>query len=214
MLTMRTDGKRIALVLAATLIAVALLSACEPSREVQRAPVVVNTSFPDRDTAGLARAADMIVVGTVKQVLSPTKGTRVTAQARERLLTKGVTAEEIDDMTDQFSQWVYTSLVLNVERTVKGSAPNGIVTFRTAGGSVDGYEFQASGYPSFSEGERVLVCLGESFDGALDVIAVYRIDGESAVSKDLGHTDETTLPALIAELNEHKNEADPLAAPQ
>lgn len=177
-------------------------------------PASVITSFPERDVVALTQAADVIALGTVQQVLPPTRGSAVSAQAREGLKKKGSSDAEIDAMAAQFEDFVFTDVILRVDQPIKGDPVGTMTQFRVPGGTVGDSVFNAPGYPTFSRGEQVLVFLGNVFDGSLEIMAVYRIDGNNATSSGMGHDNTTTLDVLTAEIDAHKAEPNPRAAPE
>jgi hypothetical protein len=73
---------------------------------------------------------------------------------------------------------IVTEAVVEVEKTVVGHSPR-FVTLRTAGGTVGDYTIVAHGFPTFKEGERSLLFLGNRTDEAFRVtgyqLGHYRI---------------------------------------
>lgn len=207
----RSQARIIRMLFVSVCMTVVLTGGCATSEDQTRSgPATVNTVFPERDVVALARAADVIALGNVRQVLAPSRGTVVSAEAREGLRKGGVTEEEITAMTAEFKDFVFTDVVLGIDQMIKGDAKAGSIKFHTLGGQINGYDFEAPGYPSFTKGERVLVFLGRVFDGSLEVMAVYRIDGKTAASTQMGHENTSMIDVLIGQIEAHKNEPDPM----
>lgn len=63
---------------------------------------------------------------------------------------------------------IVTEAMIQVADVVAGDAP-AIVTVRTFGGEVQGFNVKAEGFPTFSEGQNVLLFLGKAADASLRV---------------------------------------------
>ena len=82
--------------------------------------------------------------------------------------------------------------MIQVEETWLGSSPS-VVIVETFGGTVGSYTVVAHGFPSFQEGERLVVFLDERQDGTTEVVG-YRLGQYRVVAKRLGQ--DIPVPTL------------------
>jgi hypothetical protein len=111
------------------------------------------STFVAMDQAELVAASDAVIQGEVLEVHS--------------FWTKGGTA-------------VVTEARILVEEVVAGQAPSEVVV-RTFGGQVGDYRLEAHGFPTFQEGQRLLLFLHTAKDATLQVTG-YRL-GEYRVAR-------------------------------
>ena len=76
---------------------------------------------------------------------------------------------------------IVTQAMVRVTETIAGEAPT-VVMLRTYGGTVDGYTIEAHGFPTFKQGDRLLVFLQNQKDGSAEVTG-YR-QGQYQVVRD------------------------------
>jgi hypothetical protein len=76
---------------------------------------------------------------------------------------------------------IVSQAMLRVTDTIAGEAPT-VVMLRTYGGTVDGFTVEAHGFPSFKQGDRLLVFLQNQKDGSAEVTG-YR-QGQYQVVRD------------------------------
>jgi len=106
------------------------------------------------------KTAIVLVVALVVAAL-PSAASTFLARTPEELVADSsavVTGKvvSVESFWDENHTIIVSEIVLQVERTVVGQAPE-FVTLRLAGGTVDDYTVVAHGFPTFTEGERALV---------------------------------------------------------
>lgn len=110
------------------------------------------STFVSMSPRQLSREADAVVVGRVLQTHS---------------------------YWNEDASMILTDVTVAVDETISGEAP-GVVHVRTYGGTVGNFRIEASGFPEFTEGERVLMFLqADDEDGSIRVLGyrqgLYRI---------------------------------------
>ncbi|RPH53513.1 hypothetical protein EHM82_08310 [bacterium] len=86
---------------------------------------------------------------------------------------------------------IVSEAMVQVEETVAGRAP-GVVTLRTAGGTVDGFTVKAHGFPSFAVGDRVLLFVSGA-EGRAEVTGYQQ--GQYRIARDKAGA-EVAVPAI------------------
>lgn len=105
----------------------------------------------------------------------------------------------VDSFWDENHMIIVSEIVVEVERSVVGAAPQ-FVTLRIAGGTVDDFTMVAHGFPTFAEGERALVFLtpdpriADRFQ-----VAGYQQGHYRVITNRLG--EEIAVPTLDADAN-------------
>jgi len=104
----------------------------------------------------------------------------------------------VGKVLETFSYWndrhtmIFSEAVIQVERVVTGDAP-ALINVRTAGGVVGSYKVEASGFPTFREGQRQLMFVHRGESGALEVTGYQQ--GQYHVQSAADGT-ELAVPAL------------------
>jgi len=98
----------------------------------------------------------------------------------------------VESFRDPSGRAIVSQAVIQVEETVTGDSPS-VVLVQTFGGTVGSYTVVAHGFPSFTEGERVLVFLAEREDGIAEVVG-YRLGQYRVLVNRLGQ--EIAVPTL------------------
>jgi hypothetical protein len=163
---------------------------------------IVSGSFADLTDAELADKADVVLVGTVVAQPQSEKGRAVGTAARQRMRAKGLSEEEIAQMAESEAETVYTLVQVAPSEVLKGDIGQGNLKIRVLGGQDEGLTVVAEDFPTFTKGETVLLFLGREYDGDLGPLAVYRIDGSKAESRDLGNNRKTDLSSLKKTIRE------------
>lgn len=107
-----------------------------------------SASLPLLDNKELSNRSEMIIVGTVKEIL-PSKWTSV----------DGKRPNGIDSFSLENS--IYTDITINVDKYLKNPSSSKEVTVRLDGGTVGNDTLEANYEPMFKPGEKVLLFLTE-----------------------------------------------------
>ncbi len=115
---------------------------------------------------------------------------------------------------------ILSEAVFEVESAIAGAAPR-YVTLRTAGGSVDGYTVEATGFPVFRAGDRALLFLERDDEKPLGRVhtkgstEAYRVAGYQLGQYRIvnGRGEEIAVPAADPGLRFLRKDGRP-AAPQ
>jgi hypothetical protein len=115
---------------------------------------------------------------------------------------EGLSEEEVAQMAESEAETVYTLVQVRPSEVLKGDVGPGDLKVRVLGGQAEGATVIAEEFPTFTKGETVLLFLGREYDGDLGPLAVYRIDGSNAESRDLGNNRKTDLSSLKRTIRE------------
>lgn len=102
------------------------------------------------------------------------------------------TALTVDSYWNASHTIIFTDVVFEVEGAIVGEAPR-FVTVRVAGGTVGDYTIEALGFPTFREGERSLLFLGDR-DGKAFRVTGYQLGHYRLVTNRQGI--EVAVPTL------------------
>jgi hypothetical protein len=125
----------------------------------------------------------------------------------DRELTESVaaiveaTVIDVESLYVADRQAVYTYVTVDVERTLKGDVPPGMLVLRQLGGATTERATVIFGAPEFDEGERVVLFLNADEDGALHVahlrFGLLRVASDEATGEAVVRRDDA-LPELSA----------------
>jgi hypothetical protein len=87
---------------------------------------------------------------------------------------------------------IVTQAMVRVTETIAGEAPT-VLVVRTFGGTVDGFTVEAHGFPTFQQGDRLLLFVENQKDGSVEVTG-YRL-GQYRVVRDQAGV-EFAVPTL------------------
>lgn len=107
-----------------------------------------SASLPLLDTEELSNCSEIIVIGTVKEIL-PSKWTS----------SDGKRPNGIDSFSLENS--IYTDITISVDKYLKNPSSSKEVTVRVDGGTVGNDTLEADYEPTFEPGERILLFLTE-----------------------------------------------------
>ena len=194
------------------LIIVALFVSAGPlgcfASKTETPQTVTNATFVRYSEVQLAQVSDIIVIGTITQVLPATRGTALSSEDLERMRAQGLSQESINRVIDGEAQVEHTPVILKVDEQLKGiTSPE--LQFRVIGNNLQSTSADTETFPTFSPGETVVLFLGKVLGGNLEPLAVYRVSGTEAKSRDLGNNGVVDLAALKDTILEHRDE--PLA---
>lgn len=99
---------------------------------------------------------------------------------------------QVESFRDPSGRAVISQAMIQVEESWLGSSPS-VVVVETFGGTVGSYTVVAHGFPSFEEGERLVVFLDEREDGTTEVVG-YRLGQYRIVANRLGQ--DIAVPTL------------------
>lgn len=169
-------------------------------------------TFLELDLPSSIAGADLIVLGSVARELPSRRGLGVSKEARTRLKSIGRSDAEIDSQAREFSDWVYTPSVFQIEQVLKGEFSQAIVEIRSVGGSADGVTLMSDEFPRVAAGGQQVVFLGTTWDGAYEPLAVYRVQDGKASTRDQGRKDNMPVDELLATIEKHRNDPSPFKA--
>lgn len=117
----------------------------------------------------------LIVVGALLCALAaaPLSASTFVAMDRGELVAQSH-AVVVGEVLYTYSYWnragsmVFTDAVVHVQDAVLGDL-SGLVSVRTPGGQVAGFRVEAHGFPAFGKGQRQLLFLSRTADGAWEV---------------------------------------------
>lgn len=99
---------------------------------------------------------------------------------------------QVESFRDSSGRAIVSQAMIQVEETWLGSSPS-VVIVETFGGTVGSYTVVAHGFPSFQEGERLVVFLDQRQDGTTEVVG-YRLGQYRVVANRLGQ--DIAVPTL------------------
>jgi hypothetical protein len=117
---------------------------------------------------------------------------------------------KVHSFWDPTGRVVMSEALVRVEETILGEAPS-IVRVQTFGGNVDGFIVEASGFPEFKPGERMILFLSSEKD-AVTRVTGYQF-GQYRVQRDKAGV-EFAVPALDLGANVVTQDGKPFARPQ
>lgn len=117
---------------------------------------------------------------------------------------------KVHSFWDPSGRMVMTEALIRVEDTILGDTPT-VVRVETFGGAVDGFLFEAAGFPQFKTGERMVLFLSPEKDGVARV-AGYQF-GQFHVRRDKAGV-EFAVSALDADVNVVTKDGRPFARPR
>jgi len=153
----------------------------------------------------LSKFSDTIIIGTVKEILSPKWNTvdgKQPNKARNKLIRENT---------------IYTDIIINVDEYLKNPLSSKEVTVRTIGGKIGNINLTTDADPGFKVGEKTLLFLSK--DNSSDtkdfgpehfiVTNFYRgkytlTDDGKAITPD----ENTTLEELLSTINQTVNETN------
>ncbi|AKB18724.1 hypothetical protein [Methanosarcina sp. WWM596] len=147
--------------------------------------------------------SDTIVIGTVKEILTPRWNTADGKQPH-KLLSK---FEYPDDV-------IYTDIVISVDEYLKNPSPSGELIVRVTGGTVGDFSMATDADPSFNTGEKVLLFLRIDTNpntkdiGPEHFIVTDFYRGKYTLTEDGKATtpdEHTTLDVLLSSINQTNN---------
>lgn len=116
----------------------------------------------------------------------------------------------VESFRDSTGRAIVSQATIRVEETVTGESPS-VVIVETFGGTVDSYTVVAHGFPTFAEGDRVLVFLDEREDGVAEVVG-YRLGQYRVLTNRFGQ--EIAVPTLEANVTLLRPEGGEAVRPQ
>jgi hypothetical protein len=154
----------------------------------------------------LAREANVIVAGKIREIKEPHKQGKFTQEMKENLLKENMTLDDIESQEEFNKDFVWTDVALEVEQYLKtdtatANKPNEIV-IRTLGGTAGGvtwlFDKHSVHYESQDIGKRILICLSRYFDDSLRTYpqGTFMLNGDKAVNTFLPEPG-TTLSEFI-----------------
>jgi len=138
-----------------------------------------------------------LLVALAATVAIPAGASTFVAMSDQQLVAQS-DAIVVGKVLETFSYWndehtmIYTEAVINVQRVVVGEAP-ALINVRTAGGVVGSYKVEATGFPTFREGQRQLLFVHRSDAGVVELTG-YR-QGQFYVQK-TAEGREMAVPAV------------------
>lgn len=104
---------------------------------------------------------------------------------------------QVQSFRDETGRAIVTEAMVKVREAIAGQAES-VVVVRTFGGTVDGYTVVAHGFPSFVEGEQVLLFLGEEEGDSRRVVG-YR-QGQYRIVRN-SQMEEVAMPTVEPGVN-------------
>jgi hypothetical protein len=139
-----------------------------------------------RGAVSVVLAASAIALVAPPNVVSAT--TMIRLSTEELTVTSELVVEAVvSSVESRFREdhrYVYTYVALDVERTLKGSAPSSAVVLEELGGSANGMNVTVPGSPVFEVGERVIVFL-EPKEGSEFFRTVAMAQGKFSIVDDV-----------------------------
>lgn len=119
----------------------------------------------------LMAALAMLAMAAVPQLLSASTFVDMTTGDLVRASSTVVEGEvlKVESYWESTGRIIVTEAMVRVDDLVVGEAPT-VVRVKTFGGTVDGYTVEASGFPAFVRGERLVLFLAP--DGEPDLMRV------------------------------------------
>lgn len=117
---------------------------------------------------------------------------------------------QVESFRDPSGRAIVSQAMIRVEETLTGSSPT-VVIVETFGGTVDSYTVVAHGFPTFAEGDRLVVFLDEREDGIAEVVG-YRLGQYRVITNRLGQ--EIAVPTLEKNVNLLRPEGGEAVRPQ
>ena len=117
---------------------------------------------------------------------------------------------KVHSFWDASGRMVVTEALVRVEEHILGEAPT-VVRVETFGGEVDGFMFEAAGFPKFEAGQRMILFLSPEKNGTAR-IAGYQF-GQFHILRDKAGVD-VAVSALDADVNVATQDGRPFVRPQ
>lgn len=117
---------------------------------------------------------------------------------------------KVHSFWDASGRMVKTEALIRVEDTIVGESPT-VVRVETFGGAVDGFLFEAAGFPTFNVGERMVLFLSPEKDGVTRITG-YQF-GQFYVKRDKAGVD-FAVSALDTDVNVVTEDGRPFSRPQ
>jgi hypothetical protein len=116
----------------------------------------------------------------------------------------------VESFRDPSGRAIVTQAMIRVEETLTGSSPT-VAVVQTFGGTVDSYTVVAHGFPTFTEGDRLVVFLEEHADGIAEVVG-YRLGQYRVITNRFGQ--EIAVPTLEKNVSLLRPEGGEAVRPQ
>jgi hypothetical protein len=172
--------------------------------------ILTSATFENLDTAAMTNKADVIVLGSIKEVQPAYKGIKFTKEIRDKL-RQGLTEAEAQLQEEDESNKIYTNAIIEVDTYLKTDSAIDTskkkITIRLLGGTAEGITQEVSRFPKFEkkdENQPVLLFLGRSFDGILQPFTqgTFKIKGNKAINDNF--TDKNLeMPTMLDKIKDN-----------
>jgi hypothetical protein len=166
----------------------------------------MNVNFIHYTHEELSNYSDMILIGTVKEILPP-KWNTIDGKQPNKPLT------EIDRLNDT----IYTDVVISVDEYLKNPLSSKEIIVRSIVGTIGNVSMTSDAEPSFKTNEKVMLYLSKDDNlatkdfGPEHFIVTDFFEGKFTLTDDgraIGFVENTTLDELLNTINQTVNKTD------
>ena len=167
----------------------------------------MNVNFIHYTYEELSNYSDVILIGTVKEILPP-KWNTIDGKQPDKPFT------ELGPVNNDF---IYTDIIVNVDEYLKNPLSLKGVIVRITGGTIGNVSVTSDAEPKFKTGEKVLLYLNKDTNpatkdaGPEHFVVTDFFEGKFTLTDDgkaMGYVENTTLDELLSTINQTVNKTN------